>query len=445
MKTLKIKKNTSYLIRTLYFLLFFPFWSCSEAELPSAEQNPTIIGALSELSDSAYPDNPDNAIRHPRYHKINYSYIEFKPREDSLFDVMISGIHSDTVRILGIALDEFIPVACEAVRDDEYLQYIALINQEWNRHQVAFGPENFQITGPNTAAINRVDIARNCLNAGLWEVIMFADSGGNSLPIHHSWFDFPKDKYADLFERRNQLPYHKYKKPLEDWIQPENKRVSLEKLRRVLSSQTVNFYNHNAENYPLKGERLKKYKNILYPKNTTRIADFLTDSTRFATFSPPGIYNTADPRKTELSRLSNPVEINFKKIIPKSGRELLEIELKFQPSSKEKTTRLIISGIDPKELPHLDTADANKGWQNSMGFGNHSFYESYAQQQSGPSKHSPYFCILTTDDYLWLDSHEVGIDGPLLHIDAQDPRRLHIWILAFERHAFVGHYSVVME
>lgn len=405
----------------------------------------TIKAKLRHLSDAEYPDNPDNSIRHPAYNKLLYSVIEFRPRPDSLYDIKISGTEADTIQINAISLDEFIPVACESVRNYPYLQYIALINQEWNRHQVAFTPEQFEVRGSNDKGISRVDIARNCLNAGLWEVIMFADSGGNALPIHHSWFDFPKEKYAHLFELRNHIAYEKYKKPLENWVTPENKIIQLSDLRKMTQTDTINFYSHNSENYPLRGERKKKFPNIIYPKNTTRISDFLTDSTRFATFSPPGIYTTADPRKTELSRLSNPILWVLRKIKTSRDDKRVEIEIVFNPEEASKKTRLIISGLNLEEIPLLDTTEANKGWQNSMGFGNHSFYETYEKQQSYNAFQNPYFCILTTEDYFWLDSHEIGIDGPLLHFDSKDPNRLHIWILSFERHAFVGHYSAIIN
>jgi len=39
-----------------------------------------------------------------------------------------------------------------------------------------------------------------------------------------------------------------------------------------------------------------------------------------------------------------------------------------------------------------------------------------------------------------LDSHYVGIDGPLLHWDKNDPTKLHVWVLSFERHALIAHY-----
>ena len=172
----------------------------------------------------------------------------------------------------------------------------------------------------------------------------------------------------------------------------------------------MKFENLNHLNFPLKGERAKKHQNIVNPKNTTKIQDYLTDKTLFATFSPPGFYTTQDPRKTELSRLANPT----KTILRKLDNDLVEIEVVYTHKDQEKATKLILSGLDLKSIPTLDIADVNNGWQNSMGFGNHTFYSTYAYTVANPSNPSKYFCVLTNHDKEWLDRHEVRIDAPML-------------------------------
>jgi len=52
--------------------------------------------------------------------------------------------------------------------------------------------------------------------------------------------------------------------------------------------------------------------------------------------------------------------------------------------------------------------------------------------------------MLTTENYQWLDSHKIGIDGPVMHWDGDDPNLLHVWLLSFERHTMVGHYTIEM-
>lgn len=77
-----------------------------------------------------------------------------------------------------------------------------------------------------------------------------------------------------------------------------------------------------------------------------------------------------------------------------------------------------------------------------MGIANHSFYETYQHALENPQMQSNYFGILTNGQNEWLDSHQVGIDGPLLFLDKSNPSKMHVLLLSFERHAFVGHYLV---
>jgi hypothetical protein len=78
----------------------------------------------------------------------------------------------------------------------------------------------------------------------------------------------------------------------------------------------------------------------------------------------------------------------------------------------------------------------------SMGISNHTFYQSYEELLNYSSLHEPYFSLLLDENGNWVDSHDVGIDGPLFFFDAADPTKLHLMILSFERHSFVGHYII---
>jgi hypothetical protein len=283
-----------------------------------------------------------------------------------------------------------------------------------------------------------VDLARNCLNSYLWEVIFYVSEDGVSKPYYHGWFDFPHELYSDLFKEKNGHEFTEYQASLEHWIDPEHKKIILSDLRDLSTNQTVSFDNRNSEEFPLAGERKKKHMNIMYPKDTRVMQDYLTDSTVFATFSPPGFYNQADPRTTELSKLAQ-LDSTYDRTLDNG---LFEVELIFNAENAEKKTHFVVSGLDKMEIPTLATEDVNSGWQNSMGFGNHTFYETYENALEHPAQTSEYFAILMDSDNLWIDSHAVGIDGPMLHWDEKNPELLHFWILSFERHAFVGHYVI---
>lgn len=394
---------------------------------------------LEELFDDAYPNNPDISIRHSLYTKIEYGKVDLERLDDGNFDIVVNPIdNKDTVALRNIDLLELMPTICQKIQGNEYLKKIAVINQEWNRHQVKFLEGEFEVSGDNTQGIKRVDLARNCLNSYLWEIIFYAEEDSVLKPYYHGWFDFPHELYANLFKERNDEDFTEYEKSLVDWIDPEHKAIDLNELRNMTTEVNAPFTNLNHEEYPLAGERKKKQMNIMHPKNTTVMQDFLNDSTVFATFSPPGFYNQEDPRSTELSRLAR-LDSTFVRVLDNG---LLEIELNFNTGNAAKETNFIVSGLDKSEIPTLAVADVNNGWQNSMGFGNHTFYETYQDAIRRSSKNSEYFAFLSDVDGLWIDSHFVGIDGPMMHWDIENPNLLHFWILSFERHAFVGHYVI---
>lgn len=420
------------------------------ASAPAAVDQYSAV--ITELDDQQYPDNPDISIRHSKDGTFSHKQVVLtKGDTPGNFDIVFTpgNEQSDTVLLPDIDLLEWMPSVPDHVKKDEYLTYLALINQEWNRQQVRLFSENFKIAGSRSkeyATISRVDLARNCLNALLWEIIFYAEEEEKLRPVYHGWFTFPVALYADLFYQKNNLPYAQYQKPLENWVDPESKFVDLNILRKESSRQSVDFTSHNDTFYPMKGERKKKYANILSPEKPQSIQDFQNDEARFATFSPPGFYNTADPRKTELGRFAALDTAYVRETISKRNDKgnFTELELVFSDQTKERTTRLVVGGLDVSKLPKLSVDDVNKGYQMPMGIGNHTFYESYADCLKHPTATSSYYGLTLDGERKFLDSHALGIDGPLIHRDIENPNMLHLWILSFERHAFVGHYSLLM-
>lgn len=70
----------------------------------------------------------------------------------------------------------------------------------------------------------------------------------------------------------------------------------------------------------------------------------------------------------------------------------------------------------------------------------HPFYEDYSAHMNHSGKSSAYFGVLLHEQQQWLDSHQLGIDGSLMHFDTDAPMKLHVGFLSFERHALVGDY-----
>ena len=433
-----------YLYSALVFLLITSCSSNEESNLV-LESNKIYNAELTELSDQEYPDNPDISVRHDKYVETEMNEISFV-QDDEGFDIVVvpTSHEDDTVRLDNIQLMEFMPTIPECAKGDDYLSLISVVNQEWNRNQVKWVGEDLKrITSDNYTVnnerITRIDLARNCLNSYLWELFFYADVDGKNKVFYHGWFDFPKDLYQDLFHERNDDDFDKYSKYMEDWRDPENLHLELSKIRPVINEVIVPFTNKSDEMYPLKGERKKKQIAIIYPETYTKMSDFHTDSALFATFSQPGFYNRQDPRTTELGRFSQLNNVRYRQ----TGTNDNFDELRFEFARKSgEITQFVFGGIKFDDLPILSSEEANSGSQFSMGIGNHPFYEDCVTHDELCSKNNPYFGVLMDANDNWLDSHKVGIDGPLLHVDSENPNLIHVWLLSFERHALVGHYVI---
>ena len=85
--------------------------------------------------------------------------------------------------------------------------------------------------------------------------------------------------------------------------------------------------------------------------------------------------------------------------------------------------------------------DYNKGFKYPMGIGNHPFYEGLESVQANLTQNSPYYAFILDPEGQWVDSHFFGVDGPILHLDEDNPNLLHFWLLSFERHAMVTHLT----
>jgi hypothetical protein len=194
----------------------------------------------------------------------------------------------------------------------------------------------------------------------------------------------------------------------------------------------------------LVGERWKKKKNIIAPSQVGSIQDFLSDSTQYASFVSPGVYKKDQPRTTQLSRFGSLEKVFIRKTIINNPNEdsAIELDLWFRKINDTVITRFVIGGIQEKQLPVLAQEQYDKGYQMPMGIANHTFYSDYKSSLSNPTKESTYYSFLLNERGEWLDSHEIGIDGPLLYWDKDDPAKLHFWILSFERHSFVGHFEI---
>ena len=123
-------------------------------------------------------------------------------------------------------------------------------------------------------------------------------------------------------------------------------------------------------------------------------------------------------------------------------------DYKFTYDGKEHSVDL--SELEPVELdfskfPSISDSVNHKGYKYPMGISNHSFYETYKTVNENPVEENPYYGFLYNQNQEWLDSHFFGVDGPLFFWDKSEEGLLHLYILAFERHSYVGHYTFKMN
>jgi len=433
---------------TLTLLLFVlacsgPSDHTQNQEHKSIQDESSSFVLVKNYSEITYPDNPDIGFCSQNYDTAYFTKMSIKDAGSEFEkDFVFYSSSNDSIITPKLNISEFIPTIPNRVRNNDYLSYISCINQEWNRNQIKLSSEYFNSTDTR---IKRIDISRNCLNAYLWEIIIYTEENGKVLPFAHGWFNFPKQMYAHLFESKNEIPFATYQKPLEDWIDPKSEYINLNQLRDSIQPISSEVKDLSDEMYPLKGERKRKFKEIIYPTSFSLMRDLQNDSTLFATFTPPGLYNRNDPRTTELGRFYHLLDGRLNEITSEN-KELIEIDLKFaHKQDTGKITRVIFGGIDLQEIPVLSVEDANEGWKNSMGIGNHTFYESYSSHLQHVTSTSPYYGLVLDGDGKWLDSHKIGIDGPLIHFSDSAKTHLHVWLLSFERHALVGHYEFIVN
>jgi len=430
---------------TLQKLIFISLLSLAFSSCVRSPKSPPEIGTshfpISNLTDQEYPDNPDIGFRASQYQSELFTNGELtKTKNAFIWNFTFHTNQGDSLSLKQVDLSQYIPTIPYHVKADQYLSRVACVNQEWNRNQVKFNGSQF---ATNIPGVNRVDLARNCLNAYLWEIIVYTEENGKTLPYAHGWFNFPQPHYAHLFTLKNNIAFSEYQAALENWVEPESKSVQFNLLRKKIEPIAIRYSDLSDQMYPKQGARLKKFKEIISPGSFSTMRDLQTDSTLFATFSPPGFYNKQDPRKTELGRFYQLKKVELHTTTsPNTADTLHELALHFGHRTKGVNTTLTIGGLNFNAFPILDEKDANLGWKSSMGIGNHTFYENYSDHIEYKAENSPFYALLTDGQGKWLDSHAVGIDGPIFHFSDSTKSTLHLWLLSFERHALVGHYSI---
>ncbi len=114
----------------------------------------------------------------------------------------------------------------------------------------------------------------------------------------------------------------------------------------------------------------------------------------------------------------------------------------FESRETKRKCRFFVSGFELASLPRLPVEQYPKGLYMPMGIGVPPFFQTYDELKRNPPQHSPYFSVLLDSDNRWVNHHEVGVDGPVIHRDKDNPNILHLYLLSYERHSLIAHFVI---
>lgn len=406
--------------------------------------------ALTAFSKDLYPENPENTSQVFGGYPHRELAIERLDATRFRFVLQPSTPQAAAVELTDVDLAHMVATVPPWAQTDSDLTKISLIDREWNRQQVRFARSSHHVQvreggdGFEQRTLSRIDLARNCLNAGLWELLLFTTEDGEERVYEHLWFTFPLGLYKQLFERVNGLSYWSYWWRLEHWVDPSGTPIRVDRLRTVEQEWPVQATAQWDEPVAVSGEQARKRKNILTPVAVT-YRDWYNQPVQFASFIPPGRYSRAHPRETQLHYLAELTGALMRQVKLSGGTEsLFEIELAFRSSKTGEPTRLILGGLDWTGIPVASPAQYDRGSSVPLGIGNPGFFESYEEVVANPPTQRTFYGFILDSQNRWLDHHAIGVDGPLLHWDADDPALLHLYLLSYERHALLNHLVVAM-
>ena len=407
----------------------------------------TIVD-LYEFPTFKYADDPSG--RSPYYSEYGGRQLKLKQLDETHFDFIFEPLDEHVAKVAFKNVDVSLLTVNipEYAKEDDGLRRIALTDREWNRQQVQFyvGNDNVEVTGGDgfeQKNLKVASLARNCLNAGLWELLLFTKTETGKEMYYQGWFSFPIGQYKRLWEKNNGLSYwddfNFYR--MEHWLDPAGNVLPMEKLRTVVSESEIDAKFDPDEPIPFAGEQIRKRRTTQAPGVRTW-GDVIEkrDDIQLATFYPPGYYDVQKPwhnRYDLIAEFEGATHRRIKSL--HGGEELDELQLTFK-SIDGKESRLFIGGVDLSKVPAAAPEDYPKGLYLPMGIGTPPFYQDYSVLKKNPPQDSPYYSFFLDENNGWIDHHTMAVDGPILHRDAENPDLLHLYLMSYERHLLVAHY-----
>jgi hypothetical protein len=409
----------------------------------------TMEVTVREYTNAEYPEDPANrSLHHGQYNGRRLTLVK---KDATHFDFVFEPNNPHVARVVFRDVDVSLmtPSLPEWAKADAGLRRIALTDRQWNRQQVQFGgpgTPHVEATGGDgweKENLSSAELAKNCLNAGLWEVLLFTKEGGDKALYYQSWFTFPLGHYKDIFEHNTALPFWQHWPYLEHWFDPAGTPVPLDALREVVREREVKATFDRSERVIAAGEQARKRRTTV-GANIVTWSDFCDGrNIRFASFIPPGRYSLNHPWKNEyrlIDRFDKAILREIKS--PATQKTLHELELVFSSTKRKGTSRFFVSGFDLAALPPLPVNDYPKGMYMPMGIGVPPFFQSYEELEKNPPHTSPYASVLLDGQDRWVDHHSFAIDGPVLHRDEKSTDVLHVYLLSYERHSLIAHLVI---
>ncbi len=323
-----------------------------------------------------------------------------------------------------------VPRVPGVARGNAELTKIALIQREFNRNEV-----HHDIGGGLDFSI-----ANNCLRQGLWEVKLAEARGGKTVTLYHGWFDFPKGPYGTLFQEANRIPYAEWDPIFSNYPQLSGMPVPLASLRRVASEKSISRVDlHAGDALQRLPEQTGKVKFLLTP--VAAYGEFAAPGKQpivTAKFSEPGYYNPDDPMKFDLGWISHPKRTVARKVVsPAGGAPYSEIEIDYENGNRILFADSRIDSLVPRGTPPEAESDVLKI---VSGIGTPTIHAKAADRAAELAEDRPRYLFLLGADGKLADNHFGGVDGIYLWKDS--PSRLQVWIVGYERIAFVSHATI---
>ena len=335
--------------------------------------------------------------------------------------------------LASLDLTTLMPAVPRLARGNAVLTRIALIQREFNGNEV----HNDLGRGLDFS------VANNCLKQGLWEVKLAQKEGDRSSLRDHAWFTFPAEPYARLFELRTGLSYAAYEKLFADYPGLGGLPVPLSDLREVLAEKAAGPVEaHHGEALQRLSEQSGKVKYVLTPGIET-YGDFANAPRQpiaLAKFAEPGRYTTEEPMRFDLSWLAAPRQLTWRRVRhPRVPGSFAEIEVTFSNGHRLLLADARLDALSERTQPPAGYPDV---LQLVGGIGTPEIHASAAERAREVAEDRPRYLLLLDAKGEHVDNHFAGVDGVYVWRERSGANdTVHLWLVSYERIAFVGHLS----